>query len=343
MRRAFIALLVASGWPLLQAATSNPRELHGRVVNMETASAVPVPAARVKILSISEQQERVTNSNGEFFLPLPDSLLAGDQVELTIDAVVNGERLLFFQPLDGRVRIPNDPSKDVVVIGLLPKGSRRFLSDEAIEALIRQANDEGQKQAMLAVRSGSVAQFDLDYFLESWGKERGLDPAEVGKRVSAWAESVEGKPTADLEEKALATFAEQNFGDAARLFAEAGEAHLTRLGEEHKEEEEDRAKVVDDFKQSAEADSNGGLYAGALEEYRRAEAVSDRSLYPMEWAGLKLREAITLADLGETQDGPEAVQSLRLAVSECQSALEVFTEKEHPQDWARTEDNLGNV
>src|SRR5579872_5470200 len=129
MKGAVLFLLVAGGWPMLLPQAPPGRELHGRIVNMETEPAEGVPYARVKILSI--EREAITNRDGEFFLRLPDSVQAGEQVEVTVNAPTAGKQLLLFQPLDRRIRIPagRDLKKEIIQIGLLPKGSLRFLSD----------------------------------------------------------------------------------------------------------------------------------------------------------------------------------------------------------------------
>ena len=343
MKGAVLFLLVAGGWPMLLPQAPPGRELHGRIVNMETEPAEGVPYARVKILSI--EREAITNRDGEFFLRLPDSVQAGEQVEVTVNAPTAGKQLLLFQPLDRRIRIPagRDLKKEIIQIGLLPKGSLRFLSDGAIQALLGLANREGQIQAMREQGKASIGQFDLTNFLEQWGKERGIDPSEVAKRVAAWAAEIISQPSADRERQALAAFAQSNFEKAGRLFAEAGDERLRRLKEFRKREEEERRQVVEDYTQSGDADFNGALYQRALMEYQQALAETDRERDPTGWAELKEREGNAYGQLGEIQEGPEAIAALRLAIDDHRQVLRTFTREGHAQDWARTQNNLGNA
>jgi len=105
-------------------------QLQGRIVNMSTDPPLPVPSARVRIEAIKE--EDTTRSHGEFSIRLPDSLRPGEQVEITLDAVAHGKKLLLFQPLDGRILIPAQLDKQIIRLGVLPSGSPRFKSDETI-------------------------------------------------------------------------------------------------------------------------------------------------------------------------------------------------------------------
>jgi tetratricopeptide (TPR) repeat protein len=344
MKRTLLLLVLTGCCQPLFSQALPLRELHGRIVNMSTTPATSVPSARVKILTIDK--ETTTNRDGEFFLRLPDTLKAGEPIEITVDAQQAGTLLRLFQPLDGRIDIPSDAtlSRRVVQIGVLPKGSLRFYSDEALDALFRLANRTVQKETKNTSEAASSAgSVKLEDFLKQWGQEQGIDPTELTSRVNAWIRKIERQPSADGEKQALVAVARSDFEKAGRLFGEAGDERLRKLKELRKQEEDDRRQVVEDYTQSGDADFNGGLYRRALEDYSKALAENDRERYPFSWAILRQTMGDTYTQLGETQIGPDVISAFDSAIACYNDALQVFTQKEHPPDWAKVQDRLATT
>lgn len=342
MKKAFLVLLIVSSGQLLAAQTTVARKLHGRIVDMDKEPPTGVPAARIKILG--REIENVADQRGEFSMALPNSLRAGDEVEIDVDAVVAGEKFSLFQPLNGRIRIPANPAESIVTIGLLPQGSLRFYSDDAIQALLQRAiGAEPRKPTHGSAIGLPSRQFDLTGFLEQWAKERGLDTMEVAKRVAAWADVVEGQTNATREQQALAAFAKRNFREAGRLFAEAGDIRLQKLRALRQQEKELQRQAVEDYTQGGDANFSGGFYRLARENYGKALAETSREDDPAHWAELKLREGDAYMEFGGHGEGPESGIAFNSAKNDYYQALQIFTKTEYPQDWARIQIDLGNV
>src|SRR5258708_24784660 len=96
--RSFV-LLIACG-PLLIVEAAGARNLHGRILNLGSTPSQPVGSAGVRMSAPKENttKETTTNSHGEFFIPLPDSLRGGGQGLLDVRAARRGQQLLLFQP-----------------------------------------------------------------------------------------------------------------------------------------------------------------------------------------------------------------------------------------------------
>lgn len=186
MNRLYFVLVVATS-PLLIAQAAQPRALHGRLLNASTTPARPVGAASVRLPYAGE--ETTTDSQGEFFLPLPISVHSGDSVTIELRASQGGKALLFFQPLDGEVRVPAD-LKEIVRIEVLPEGSLRFQSDQTIRAMLALARAQGQ--------------LDLEYFIQDWATQHGLGSINMVDRVKLWAEQTRATAATSQGDKALA-------------------------------------------------------------------------------------------------------------------------------------------
>lgn len=330
-----LSMIWAQAGPAQASPPTNPQQqqtapsrtapghiLRGMVFNIETGS--PDPVGNASLLFVTTNSHTSTNSDGEFVISMPDWLQAGEEIQVSVTATAGGKELRLFQPLDGRLRIPRDLSREPVKVEVLPKGSRRFLTDEAIESLIRYANARGQQENMN--RPAQVGQFDLAYFLEHWGRDQGLDPAEVADRVRAWADGIGSKPTASLEQKALAEFTRHNFEDAGRMFSEAGDNRMKRLAERHerekKEDEEETRLAIEDYKQSGEALYNGNHCVQAAGEYQKAIGLTSMKRNAVQWFNLKVLQGRSYECASE--NGVAGGDSLlEKAVEDFQGALKI--------------------
>lgn len=332
-----LILVIACG-PLLIVEAAGARNLHGRILNLGSTPPQPVGSAGVRISAPREKTktETTTDSHGEFSIPLPDSLRGGDQVRLEVRATRGGKDLLLFQPLDGQVRIPADPDTDLITIEVLPEGSPRFQSDEAIRGMLALANSEGEKKGMQLSRVGPVAQFDLENFIQEWAKGHGLEPAELAARVKEWADKVRANAAASLKEKALAAFAHRDFAQAGGLFADAANEHKRELAELRKnilemqeKEFQEHLQEIQDYEQSAAAYQKAGLYERTLKDCHDALSEIDPQRDGYAWQFIKTIEGNAHEMLATSHIGSASDEHFEAAIQDFHEVERAFPGPEH--------------
>jgi tetratricopeptide (TPR) repeat protein len=80
----------------------------------------------------------------------------------------------------------------------------------------------------------------------------------------------------------------------------------------------------------------------AIDDYHSALQVRTREQQPQDWAMTQNNLGVALEDMAGRSEGAKASQYLlEQAVDAYHSALQVYTREQLPQDWARTQNNLG--
>jgi len=318
-------------------------ELRGRIIDMSKKPPSPVPSARIKVLSLSFKKETTTDSDGMFFLSLPQDEVPGKPLQIIVDARAAGKQLQLFKPLDGRITIPEDYSID---IGLLPEGNVGFYYDA--EDVIRLANHQDVKKLIPKAAAGassagvSAFRFDLDRFLEQFSKEHRLDPSRLARRVVVWAQKTEHDAAATDEQRALAAFANKEFAKASRLFEQTGKAQLQALKEirEQKEKMQEKEKAIQrdaaaTYTRAGDSDLSGGFFEKALTHYDQALELTNRDVDHKGWVNLKLKKIISYSNLGSglftTIVGNSPFDP---ALKECQQLLDVYKQDTDQDFWA---------
>ncbi|MBZ5622198.1 MAG: hypothetical protein LAQ69_26235, partial [Acidobacteriia bacterium] len=325
-------------------AAAQSRLLVGRLVN--AGSRPPTPVGQAKVTLVDTNQEALTDANGRFQFTLRAALGAGFEVQIAVKA----GNLRIYLPRNGVVVIPA-PGARPVEVQLLPAGSKLFLEPAAIEALLAQAS----KPPTTAARNDPGQPADreprLKRFLEQWAADYGFSLEDVEREVKNWGDQVRAKrQDASVRQRALAEFQAQHFVEAAMLFEESASAEATALDKverERKERElEERAvlrRFLDDKIRAAEALTQGLKYEQAAQVLEVAAKRVDRGRYAGFWAEMQVRCGLALGDLGSSGEAPLSIASLRAAVAAYQNALQVYTKESLPQDWAATQNNLGNA
>jgi hypothetical protein len=136
-RVVLFCLLIGCTASLFAQSQPAARFLHGKVVKtLRENVSEAVPNANI---TLEQTGKSVTsNSLGLFFLPIPQSFPAGEEITINIDA----PGYAIFQPVGGRARVPKELEKDIVSFELLPRGSPRFFSHEHLVALLRSKVEE---------------------------------------------------------------------------------------------------------------------------------------------------------------------------------------------------------
>ena len=307
------------------------RMLHGKVVKLREGSSDPVANANVTI----EQSGKMvtTNSAGLFFMPLPAELLEGEEIRFSID--VPGYAV--FEPVEGRSRIPRELRKDIVVFGLLPKGSPKFYSHERLTMLLKSAAEKSTEQVRKQGQGKAVP--DLSRYLKDWAVEYGFGVEQVKAEVDRWIAEVEKKQ--DIYELGLAAFARKNFVEAGNLFQESAQQKERKLLEAREHEKQFYEETIRDYGLAGDAHYSAYDFRKATELYEKALSLADRQRTPQLWAAVLTKCANARSSFGIRTSADEAVTSLKRAVDAYRDALEVYTQEQLPRDWAMTQNDLG--
>ena len=79
----------------------------------------------------------------------------------------------------------------------------------------------------------------------------------------------------------------------------------------------------------------------ALKHYEKALGLTEQLKDPTEWGALHNFIGMCHRNLGIRVEGSVAKNHLRSSVSAYREALKVYTREQLPQDWAKTQNNLG--
>ncbi|WP_152621812.1 tetratricopeptide repeat protein [Archangium violaceum] len=321
----------------------------------------------VEVRLVGEGNPCVTNRKvGDFTLRLPPELKAGDPI--TISATLKGYRI--WKPINGKERIPSDLDKEIIEILLLPENSPKFEDDEYIEHMVERGglgtlDWEGKPTA-----TDRVVPDKLKKSIEQWEKkaeqrknqerrvaqaalargdwkkaadyadraaQREIDKPEGMRRREALAKSRVVKGDALLGsnelERALVAY-EEGLNHARRdenptIWAEL----MGRIGATNKA-----------LGERANGDARKQHIANAILAFRAALEVYTRRSTPYEWARIQNELGLASKALGEE----ETEESVRRKLTEesidaFRESLNVYTKSASPQQWARTQNNLGNA
>jgi hypothetical protein len=106
------------------------RVLKGKVLSIERGERFTIPLKGVGVRSDASGNTAVTSDTGFFQLSLKSTEVPGEEIQLSFD---NSAEYGVFSPQDARLILPRNQDK-VVEILMLPIGSKRWLSDDLIEA-----------------------------------------------------------------------------------------------------------------------------------------------------------------------------------------------------------------
>ena len=157
------------------------------------------------------------------------------------------------------------------------------------------------------------------------GKQLGLDPATLKEQLPRFAEELKKSPNATTYERANAAYVAKDYNEAERLA-------LVAADEAQRSSPAKNAEAIKAFELAGWAAEKRIEYADALKRLRDAEALTDLTRDPLEWARVQFAIAYILYDQGQYSDS-ESI--LRKVLKERERALG----PEHP-DTLLTRHNL---
>jgi tetratricopeptide (TPR) repeat protein len=273
----------------------------------------PAQGASVSLLGYGNPTRVQPPGQAQLFLP--PALEPGAPLSLHVS--LEGYQL--FLPFEGRFVVPRQLENEVVEVVLLPLGSKRFLSDQAIEQLIEEAARRAKEQVRPGGKPGTI---DLSRYLQEWAVKYGFGYREVEAQVERWAAEVE-RQRDDNRKLALAAFIRRDFLTAARYASDSAELRLRRLAEVRRWRKSLEGEAARDLRLEAEAHARRGDYQRALAVAEQALRYVSREEDPRAWAALKLEQGRASLELAVRAREEESWWHLENARYALRQALEV--------------------
>jgi tetratricopeptide (TPR) repeat protein len=127
---------------------------------------------------------------------------------------------------------------------------------------------------------------------EVLGKQLGIDAATLKEQLPRFAEELKKSPNASTYERANAAYVAKDYNEAERLaLAAADEAQRSSPAK--------NTEAIKAFELAGWAAEKRIEYADALKRFRDAEAITDLTRDPLEWARVQFAIAIILVDQGQ--------------------------------------------
>jgi tetratricopeptide (TPR) repeat protein len=193
----------------------------------------------------------------------------------------------------------------------------------------RSGAEEGRKlleDAVAAYRSALEVYTKAD-LPQDWARTQnnlGLALRELGRRSSGGEEGL-------LLEDAVAAYR-----SALEVYTEAD------LPQDWARTQNNLGLALWELGRRSSGGEKGLLLEEAVAAYRSALEVYTKADLPQDWARTQNNLGLALWELGRrSSGGEEGRKLLEEAVAAYRSALEVYTKADLPQDWARTQNNLG--
>ncbi|AKI98747.1 hypothetical protein [Archangium gephyra] len=341
MRKQLVTLVTLLGLFVSGAALAEQRVLRGHVLLVEKNDETrPASGAQVELPGYGNPAR--TDSSGMFRLFLPDAFKAGDPVTLSVR--LKGYRV--WSPQEGRTLVPKSLETQVLEVRLLPAGSRKFLSDEGIEQLLRAAMDSTRNQPPESAnpRGGT----ELSRYLADWAHQYGFSAQQVKAEVERWIAEVEKKQD-DESRMAVAAFARKDFQAAARHAGASAERKRQRLEELLQKTEAEKQRLGDEVARDYQLQGAAYIqdrkhFGEALQAYEQAVKYVSKQSDPLLWASLWSNLGLSHQLLGmEKRTGTGALEHLEAAVVAYRRAMEVPIREQQPMLWVVTYSNLSHT
>jgi tetratricopeptide (TPR) repeat protein len=291
-----------------------------------------VPNTRI---SVAGGPAEITDSKGQFSIRISRDFIEGERVII----VVFKKNWMINNPLDGEWNLPNLKYQNVHTtrVIIVPKGSKKLGTHERIEKHIALLSDE---LAKLKKEGDKPKPIDFTYYLSQWATKYGFTSDEVKEEFDRWAKQADGSE--DKRTRALSEFYRKNYALASRYFDEAAlddETELNRLQEKVRLK---RLSAYKNWKDSGNSLITLYKFEDALERYQNAQRkLVNKKDFPKEWAEIGVLVGNAKSEIGIRTEGEKGNRFLEEAKQAYHQALEVYTRKDLPQDWAMTQNNLG--
>ncbi len=329
-------LLVALPFGTVRAQ-DKPWDLAGQVVSIENGENLPIKLARVKLTIREFLCSGQTDDQGFFIVRMPADAKPGQEVVFLHDK--DGYEIFFPHRGYQRLPAPGNPPP-VIEISMLPKGSKRWWSDTFIDAHADHVRSRSAERL--------AGEFDFDASLRELAIYTGVSKEETGEQLTGYISKFR-KDATNRHRQANAEFLARKYRLAGELYLEAGE-ELKRAGVEH------FRLGARDEEAAGDAFYNALDFSKALSAYHQAETSLQLYRANREALGLgdypesgpdrrilALKAANANASLGIRVAGPELTKHLDTAIVAYKQLLNEMSSVTNPQDWAMTQNNLGNA
>ncbi len=194
-------------------AQDKPWDLAGQVVSIEDGEEQPVKLAKVTVTVRDFLRSGRTDNRGLFVMQLPADAKHGQEVVFLHDK----DNYEIFHPFRGAQRLPAQGSPPPFIeIRMLPKGSKRWLSDKLID--VHTEYERSRSAERLAGKAGG--RFDFEASLRELATYTGVGEQETRKQLTAYIDKFREDAT-NRHRQANAEFLAHNYSLAGELYLKA--------------------------------------------------------------------------------------------------------------------------
>ncbi len=296
------------------------------------------PAKGISVDLANYGRATVTDDTGTFVFDLPPNLTFGKPLTFQVQKNINNRPWRIWDPIDGQHPLPRSL---FVTIKLLPRGSKKFWTDEFIEYHIAKIAEDAKREVSPATEtSAEPPKLNFGGLIKEWAADYGFTPQEAKEQIDQWVEEVKEKQE-DFYKLGLAAYAEQEFAKAAKLFttyAERQAAEYRRLlaeGESHREQ------AIRGYRKAGDSFYGQYKFKQARAEYELARALIKKEKEPELLANVQMDIAGADWAIGIRTEGEQVHLYLTQAKQAYQQAEQIYAQLGHMQGWSAAQVGLG--
>ena len=148
------------------------------------------PANLVSVILAGTGKATETDDLGQFIFDLPSRLTFGKPLTFRVQKDIQHQTWRIWDPIGGKLPLPRSL---FVTIQLLPKGSKKFWTDEFIEYHIAKMAEDAKREVAAAKPTEGKQQVDLGPLIKGWAMEYGFTAQDVKRQIDKWVIGVEEK------------------------------------------------------------------------------------------------------------------------------------------------------
>ncbi len=265
-------VIVNVWWNAAQA----DRVLRGEVL-LTRPSGDTEPAGLVSVVLAGTGKATVTDDLGQFVFDLPPNLTFGKTLTFRVQKTIDQVSWRIWNPIDGKIPLPRDL---FVTIKLLPKGSKKFWTDQFIEYYIAEIAEEAKRDATTSIETPiSNPKIPFGALIKEWANEYGFTLYEAKQQIDQWGAEVKKKQE-NFYKLGLAFYVDQEFVKAAEWFSAYGDRHAHDYKQLIGEAESHRFKAVQGYWKAGTSLHSHYRFQSALKKYKQALALVKQETEP---------------------------------------------------------------
>ncbi len=315
------------------------RVLKGQVRLVDsTGDDGPAPGVTVDLTNYG--RSTLTDDAGIFVFDLPPNLTFGKSLTFQVQKGIKKQSWRIWDPIGGTFPLPRSL---FITVKLLPKGSKKFWTDEFIEYHIAKVAEEAKREVKPTIQSAQQPpKINFGILIKEWATEYGFTPQEAKHQIDQWVEDVKQKQE-DYYKLGLAAYAEQEFAKAAELFTTFAERQAVEYRRILAEGESHREKAIQGYRKAGDSHYSQYQFDEALVKFEQALMLVKKAEESELWADMQMDIAGANWAIGVRTEGAAVHQHLHQAEEAYTQAQKRYADLGQIEKQASAEVGIGIV